>query len=207
LNSNGNGNILDNTIAGNIGNNKLDGADGNDKLIGNSGNDVLTGGVGDDAMSGGYGGDILTGGVGNDAMSGGYGGDILTGGAGEDNMNGGAGSDKFLYDTNAIFASSAVGTDRIADFVIGTDKIVLDQTTFTDLTSTIGNGFSVTSEFAVVGSDAAASTTEALIVYSSATDHLFYNQNGSAAGLGSGANFATLSGIDNLSADDFVLQA
>jgi Ca2+-binding RTX toxin-like protein len=91
--------------------------------------------------------------------------------------------------------------------VNGTDKIVLDKTTFTALGSVIGGGFSLASEFAVVGSDAAASTADAMIVYSSETDNLFYNQNGVTTGFGSGAQFATLSGISTLSGDDFVLQA
>jgi hypothetical protein len=46
-----------------------------------------------------------------------------------------------------------------------------------------------------------------LIVYSSDNGNLFYNQNGVASGLVSGAEFASLSGIPALSANDFVLQA
>jgi len=62
-------------------------------------------------------------------------------------------------------------------------------------------------EFAVVGSDAGAATVDALIVYSSETGNLFYNQNGVIAGLGSGAQLATLTGIPTLAGSDFVLQA
>jgi Ca2+-binding RTX toxin-like protein len=122
-------------------------------------------------------------------------------------MTGGAGSDYFIYDTNAVFTASAVGIDQITDFVSGTDKVVLDKTTFTALGSVVGSGFNLANEFAVVGSDTAAATVDALIVYSSETDNLFYNQNGVTAGFGSGAQLATLSGIPALGASDFELQA
>ncbi|MGL5836381.1 MAG: M10 family metallopeptidase C-terminal domain-containing protein, partial [Waterburya sp.] len=159
-----------------------------DLLIGNTGNDTVTGGAGNDTMTGGYGGDLLAGGTGNDVMT------------------GGASSDRFVYNSNAAFISSAIGIDQITDFVSGTDKIVLDKTTFTALTSIAGNGFNLANEFAVVGTDAAASTSNALIVYSSETDNLFYNQNGVTSDLGSGAQLATLSGITTLSPSDFELQ-
>ncbi|NJL53669.1 MAG: hypothetical protein HC930_18590, partial [Hydrococcus sp. SU_1_0] len=120
---------------------------------------------------------------------------------------GGTGSDRFIYDTNAAFTTSAIGIDQITDFVSGTDKIVLDKTTFTILGSVVGGGFSVASEFAVVGTDAAAATSAALIVYSSESDNLFYNQNGVTSGLGSGGQFATLENIPTLSNDNFILQA
>jgi Ca2+-binding RTX toxin-like protein len=186
---NGIGNTLNNTLVGNSIHNQIDGGVGNDMLFGNSGNDTMTGGVGNDVMSGGYGNDLLTGGAGNDIMTGAFAGD------------------RFIYDTNAVFTASAVGIDRITDFVSGTDKIVLDKTTFTALGSVVGGGFNLATEFAVVGSDASAATADALIAYSSETGNLFYNQDGVTAGLGSGAQLATLTGIPALSANDFVLQA
>jgi Ca2+-binding RTX toxin-like protein len=177
---NGTGNPLNNTLSGNGANNSLSSGAGNDNLMGGTGNDSLTGWTGNDS---------------------------LTGGAGNDSLIGGADSDRFIYDTNAAFTTSTVGIDLFADFTSGTDKIVLDKTTFTTLGSVVGSGFNIASEFAVVGSDAAASTSIASIVYSSDSGNLFYNQNGVASGLGSGAEFATLSGIPALSATDFVLQA
>ncbi|MGL5943253.1 MAG: hypothetical protein ACRC2S_23390 [Waterburya sp.] len=97
--------------------------------------------------------------------------------------------------------------NRINDFAHLSDKIVLDKTTFKALTSVVGSGFNVASEFAVVTSDAAVITSKALIVYSSSTGNLFYNENGATTGLGSGDQFAVLSGIPTLSASDFILQA
>jgi Ca2+-binding RTX toxin-like protein len=165
---------------------------------GNGLNNTVTGNSANNTLFGGNGNDTLTAGLGSD---------LLIGASGNDSLTGGDGSDRFVYDSNAAFVTSAVGTDQITDFVSGTDKIVLDKTTFTALTSIVGGGFSLASEFAVVGSDAAASTASALIVYSSETDNLFYNQNGVTNGLGSGAQFATLNGIATLSASDFELQA
>jgi hypothetical protein len=45
------------------------------------------------------------------------------------------------------------------------------------------------------------------LIYSSSTGNLFYNQNGAAAGLGAGSQFATLSANLALTANDFLLQA
>jgi len=173
---NGIGNTLSNTITGNAGKNTLFGNSGNDKLTGNSGNDTLNGGNGSDR---------------------------LAGSAGDDVLYGGSSSDLFVFDSNAVFAANALGIDQITDFAVGSDKLVLDKTTFTAL----GSMVDLSSEFAVVGSDAAAGDSDAMIVYSSGTGNLFYNQDEAASGLGSGAQFASLSGIPALGADDFVIQA
>jgi Ca2+-binding RTX toxin-like protein len=166
-----------------------------------------TGNTLDNTLTGNSGNNQLDGGVGNDTLMGGSGNDLLKGGSGNDRLTGGAGSDRFIYDTNAVFTADAVGTDQITDFVSGTDKIVLDKTTFTALGSVVGGGFNLAKEFAVVGSDTGVATAEALIVYSSETGNLFYNQNGITSGLGSGAQLATLTGIPALGASDFELQA
>jgi Ca2+-binding RTX toxin-like protein len=230
---NGTGNALNNTIIGNDGINILSGGAGIDNLSGAAGNDtyivdsttdIISDSAGTDLVSssvsytlgtnldnltltgtslinGTGNGDInvLLGNSAGNSLSAGAGNDSLTGGAGNDTLTGGAGNDKFIYDTNAAFTSSGLGIDRITDFVGGTDKIVLDQTTFSALTD-------IATQFAVVGTDAAASTSAALIVYSTDTDNLFYNQNGATAGYGTGAQFATLAGISTMSASDFDLQ-
>jgi Ca2+-binding RTX toxin-like protein len=142
----------------------------------------------------------------NNRITGNTANNTLSGGAGNDTLTGGAGSDSFLFDTNTAFTNSTLGSDRLADFSLDHDKIVLDLTTFTALSSIAGNGFSVAHEFAVVSNNTAVATEEALIVYSSGTGSLFYNQNGSATGLGSGSQVAALSNIPALEADDLVLQ-
>ena len=177
---NGTGNSLNNTITGNAANNTLTGSDGNDNLSGLSGIDTLTGGNGDDTLAGGAGNDVLTGNSGND---------------------------KFLYNTNATFATSAVGIDTITDFTSGIDKIVLDKTTFKTITSAVGTGFSITSEFATVTNDTDAAISNALIVYNTGNGNLYYNQNKAAAGFGTGAQFDILSGMPIIAATDFLIQA
>lgn len=165
---------------------------------GNNLNNILTGNSRNNTLNGGDGNDTLIGGGGND---------ILVGGAGNDVLTGGGNNDLFLYNTNTAFRSGAVGIDRITDFVKGSDKIVLDKTTFTALRSLAATGFSIASEFAVVSSDAAAQASAAKIVYNQGTGSLFYNQNGASAGFGSGAQFATLTSNPLLAASDFIIQA
>jgi Ca2+-binding RTX toxin-like protein len=195
---NGTGNNLNNVITGNAANNRL---------LGGAGNDTLNGGAGNDTLDGGVGNDTLNGGVGNDTLNGGVGNDILVGGGGNDILVGGGGNDRFLFDSGAAFSAAAFGIDTLNNLSRGFDKIVLDKTTFTAIRSVVGNGLSVAKEFAVVGSDAAAQTSNAFITYNSTNGHLFYNQNGAAAGFGTGAQFATLTGSLALSAADFVIQA
>jgi Ca2+-binding RTX toxin-like protein len=143
----------------------------------------------------------------NNVITGNIGNNVLSGLDGNDTLTGGVGIDRFVYDTTKAFAASDVGVDRITDFTVAADKIVLDKTTFTALTSISGNGFNVGSEFAVVANDADAATSGGKIVYSSGTGNLFYNQNGGAAGLGTGSQFDILNGTPTLTANDFVIQA
>ncbi|MBD2342645.1 choice-of-anchor Y domain-containing protein [Anabaena subtropica] len=179
----GRGNASNNNIRGNDEDNFLYGLDGNDNLNGGNGNDTLNGGNG------------------NDTLNGGTGNDILIGGAGDDRLFGGAGADIFGFGfTGSPFNSGDFGIDTISDFAVGVDTIHLDKASFTALTD-----FSVGSEFATVSNDTLVAISDALIVYSSGSGRLFYNENGSTAGLGSGAHFATVSGAPTLTANDFVI--
>jgi Ca2+-binding RTX toxin-like protein len=234
LNNKITGNSSNNELFSDAGNDTLSGGAGIDTLIGGAGNDTYiidtttdtlteNANEGTDAVSSSVtytlGSNLenltLTGtntinGTGNtlnNKITGNSSNNILSGDAGNDTLFGGTGSDLFLYDTNTAFTNSTIGSDRITDFSHNNDKIVLDLTTFNALTSIAGNGFSVATEFAVVSNNTAVATASALIVYSSGTGSLFYNQNGTATGLGSGSQFDTLSGIPALGADDFVLQA
>jgi Ca2+-binding RTX toxin-like protein len=167
---------------------------------------LLDGKEGNDSVSGGSTGETILGGLGNDTLYGYGGDDILNGGVGTDTLNGGAGNDRFVFDTNSVFSASSIGIDSIQDFTVGSDKIVLDKTTFTALRSSPGSGFSVGSDFATVTTDTAVANSSAAIVYNSASGRLFYNQNGSLQGLGSGGQFATLL-RSPLTASDFIVQA
>jgi RTX calcium-binding nonapeptide repeat (4 copies) len=136
--------------------------------------------------------------------------DVLIGSAGNDTLVGSWGADQFVYSTGQVFNKKDIGVDTITDFMTGTDKIVLSKTTFGSLKSMVGDGFSMGSDFSMVATDAGVDRASGAIVYSAESHSLFYNQNGSAGGLGSGAKFATLSNLAPgvvLSGSDFVVQA
>uniref|UniRef100_UPI0004806707 M10 family metallopeptidase C-terminal domain-containing protein n=1 Tax=Dolichospermum circinale TaxID=109265 RepID=UPI0004806707 len=164
------------------------------------------GGLGNDRLIGNALNNSLTGGAGNDSLAGGAGNDTLVGGLGTDNLLGGAGDDQFVFNGVTAFSATTFGLDNIADFSAG-DKIVLSKTVFAALTSVAGAGFSVASEFGVVTDDADAAISSALIVYNPTLGSLFYNQNGTAAGFGTGGEFAAVSilGASTLVASDFIV--
>jgi trimeric autotransporter adhesin len=139
----------------------------------------------------------VTGGSGSDTIAGNAGDNILNGGAGNDRLTGGSGKDIFAYQTGAIFNTSDIGVDRINDFTIGSDKLALSQATF----SKLSGGLS----FANVLDDSLVNTSSAFVVYSKGTGKLFYNENGSALALGTGAQFAQLTAGLNLTSGDFNL--
>jgi Ca2+-binding RTX toxin-like protein len=174
------------------------GEDTNDLLFGGDGNDLLRGGFGNDTLRGENDNDTLFGEAGNDALFGNNGDDLLNGGAGNDTLTGGNGRDSFVFDSNAAFSAADFGVDRITDFRVGNDKIVLDQTSFGAIT---------VDQIAIVANDSIAAISSGVIVYSSGTGNLFFNQNGADAGLGSGALFATLDNAPQLTANDFQIVA
>lgn len=185
---------------------RLVGGFGNDTLIGRDGSDFLFGKDGDDVLEGRPGFDFLFGGSGNDQLSGGIGRDRLNGNSGNDILTGGASKDKFIFNTNREFNSADIGVDEITDLVSAQDKIILDRSTFTAIESTAGNGFSINTEFATVSTDAEAATVNAVIVYNTTNGNLFYNANGDSDGFGVGSQFATLSNVVSLEADDFTIR-
>ncbi len=202
-----NGTSADNIINGLAGNDTLNGLDGNDTLNGDNGNDILNGGDGKDILTGGNGNDKLNGGNGNDTLTGGNGNDTLVGGAGNDILTGGNGNDQFSFSGGKLpqnqRVSSYIGTDTIADFTKG-DKIVLSKGIFRALKGDVG--VLNQSNFAVVENDVLVSTKAAEIVYSKSSGSLFYNPNGKGTGLGNeGGIFATVTGLPNLSSNDFTV--
>ncbi|MDJ0554908.1 MAG: hypothetical protein QNJ68_10775 [Microcoleaceae cyanobacterium MO_207.B10] len=213
----------DDFISGLGGNDTIAGLGGDDELLGNRGNDSINGGAGDDTLKGGYENDTLKGGsgddnligwIGNDALLGGSGEDNLSGGLGRDRLNGGEGDDiltggasrdKFIFAANQAFSEVNLGVDEITDFVSGQDRILLDLTTFTAITTEAGA--SLGDEFAIVDGEGLVAGSDAIIVYDSANSGLYYNANGSEAGLGNGGLFATLSNSAALTVDDFLIRA
>ncbi|NJK54417.1 MAG: hypothetical protein HC936_19565 [Leptolyngbyaceae cyanobacterium SU_3_3] len=125
---------------------------------------TLDGGVGTNNLRGGSGSDFLDGEGATDTLIGGSGNDTLNGGegAGTDILTGGSGSDRFLFDMNRPL-NSGDNFDKITDFTPGSDKIVLDKTTFTALAS--GPGGLLASDFEVVDSVFDIQFSNAKIVY------------------------------------------
>lgn len=190
--------------------------DGNDTILGNAAANFLRSGRGDDNVSGAVGSDVIWGEQGNDRLHGGNGDDslmgsagvdILLGGAGSDRLTGGSGGDTFRFAANTVFSNASLGLDLVTDFLSGVDRILLSKTTFSALLSDVGAGFSLANEFAQVATNNLVNRSSALIVYSQASNSLYYNANGAEAGLGDGGRFAVLRGVTNLAAQDFVLQA
>ncbi|NER08025.1 MAG: hypothetical protein F6K17_38490, partial [Okeania sp. SIO3C4] len=177
----------------------LVGGETDDTVIGGRGNDFLYGRDGDDVLEGRPGFDRLFGGSGNDTLNGGQGRDRLNSGPGDDVMTGGASIDRFIFNTTQTYDQDDFGEDRITDFDIERDIIVINRTTFTAIES----GDSFEDVFATVTSNNDAATEDAVIVYNTNNGNLFYNQNGSDGGLGSGGLFVTLDNAPVLDADNF----
>jgi hypothetical protein len=91
-----------------------------------------------------------------------------------------------------------IGNDRVIDFKSGQDKISLDRTTFRKL-----KGSKV--KFAVAKTLRKASKVSAPIVYVQSKGDLFYNSNGTAAGFGTGGQFADLKNRTPLTGQDFTI--
>jgi serralysin len=138
-------------------------------------------------------GDRLYGGLGNDTIIGGSSADAISGGAGRDFLIGGGGADQFIYQ------SASEGGDTIDDFSkVQGDTIWISHVGF-------GGGLAASGALApsrfVVGSAATSSAAE--FVFSTSTDTLTWDSNGSAVG-GTTA-IATLLGVNNLAASDIHL--
>jgi Ca2+-binding RTX toxin-like protein len=111
--------LLDDTVIGG----------GNDRLIGGEGNDQLQGGIGDDLIEGGTGNDTILGDGGNDWLIGGEGNDQIQGGIGDDLIEGGTGNDAIFGDggQDTFFVGANNGQDRIQDFDVATEKIIISS--------------------------------------------------------------------------------
>ncbi|MBD2446928.1 FG-GAP repeat protein [Nostoc sp. FACHB-152] len=156
--------------------------------------------------------DILIGNASNNTLLGKGANDILNGGAGNDTLIGGAGSDRFVFNSHQPFTRGDLGVDTIVDFRrYQRDKIVLDPSTFTELTTAPGNSLNPI-DFVKVGcchnrQPLLQGITQGAIVYDSTNGRLFYNANGILPGFGDGGQFAQLTSFPKLTALDFVVQA
>jgi Ca2+-binding RTX toxin-like protein len=179
-------------------------------------------------LNGGVGNDFLVGDAGNDTLIGGSGNNTFQSSAGNDHFVGGHDADTFVFNTGKPFSSNqpaasgpgatlvssptSLGLTTLVNFQPALDKIVLDKTTFTQLQSGPGAGFSQATDFAVADTDAAASAGIATITYSRASGKLFYSETFySETGIGSRPQtvraFAQLSHAPQLTAADFQIAA
>lgn len=184
---------------------KLSGSKGDDILIGNQDDNVLIGRIGDDSMSGNGGNDNLSGNWGDDVLIGGEGLDSLRGGKNNDTLTGNEEADLFIFKNDIAFDSDVMGLDTLTDYQPGEDQLALSKTTFTALSSMVGQTLNE-SEFGVENIEANADLNSALIVYSPVSGSLFYNPNKEEPGFGDGAQFGILSeNPQDLSAADFLI--
>ncbi len=130
----------------------------------------------------------LTGNALAQTITGNAGANVLDGKAGNDTMSGLGGADDFVF-------STTLGTgniDRITDFAVGVDDILLESAIFT----AIGASLSA-SEFRI----GAAVDANDFLLYNAATGALTYDSNGNAAG--GATQFAILQSGLALTAADF----
>jgi Ca2+-binding RTX toxin-like protein len=199
----------DDTLLGDYGNDTLDGGDGNDFLQGGvgatglpgDGNDSLMGGAGDDTLFGDYGDDTLLGGAGNDWLQGGIGvgvgssnnslldgdtlfGDIgddtLIGGVGIDVLTGGPGADIFLYNSTLEGGPG----ERITDFEIGTDMILLNAANYGFALKGILPAGNYSSGVNLTIAESGLGSSPGILAANDSLGHvnIFYDANGSTPG-------------------------
>ena len=180
-------------IAGTASADTLNGTSAADQIQGLAGNDKLYGKDGGDRLDGGAGNDSLWGGTGADTLQGGDGRDVLYGEAGLDILTGGGGADRFVFNT-AIGSSNV---DRITDFSVVDDTIVLENAILTALRST-----GTLSSSAFYAGTAAHDSTDR-IIYNPTTGALIYDADGT--GSATGVEFARLATGLSLQSSDFAV--
>jgi Ca2+-binding RTX toxin-like protein len=146
------------------------------------------------AISNGVGNTLANSIAGNAAvnfLNGGGGADQINGGARNDVLYGGQGADRFVFST-----ALASNVDRIDDFNVADDAVVLANAVFTGLAA----GVLAADAFRIGG---AAADAKDRIIYNSSTGALLFDANGSAAG--EAVQFATLSAGLALTNNDFLI--
>jgi Ca2+-binding RTX toxin-like protein len=208
---NGIGNALNNSITGNGAANTLNGGTGADTLEGGLGDDTYivdnSGDIVNEAANAGADtvrtniaymlganvenlvllGNGAIGGTGNGQAN------SITGNGAANMLTGGAGADKFIFET----ALGGGNVDKIADFSVVDDTIVLENAIFAALTTTgaLAAGAFVTG--------AAAGDANDRIIYNAGTGALLYDADGTGAG--AAVQFATLSAGLALTSADFLI--
>ncbi|PSB53421.1 Oscillin [filamentous cyanobacterium Phorm 6] len=217
-----------NIITDNVGANFITGSNGIDVITTGAGDDILFGGPsnlptpgvdGNDTLDAGGGNDTLLGGFGEDLLLGGDGNDSLGGGPGADTLIGGAGNDSFYYNNFGEGlqvignVSGATNPDQIGDFVVGQDKIILNQASFNLPQQTAGSSRVASNAFLVVDTgfylDQGGSAEPPLLVYEAQlnvnnnTGRLLYDPDG--AGPLKAVTLANFNGKPGLTVTDITL--
>jgi Ca2+-binding RTX toxin-like protein len=151
-------------------------------VIGGSAGDILTG----DTLS-----NYLEGGAGRDTISGSGGADHLAGGVGHDVLRGGQGADFFYFFVTPADADS----DRIKDFGVGHDKILLEHTVFLEIGKSLRK-----SEFRL---GAVAQDSDDHLIYDRSSGKLYYDADGDGANVQN--LIAIVSGAPAIGHGDFVI--
>ncbi|HAP39348.1 MAG TPA: hypothetical protein DCQ94_06260, partial [Nitrospira sp.] len=136
---------------------------------------------------------VITGNTGRNQLVGDAGADTLAGGLGNDTLTGDAGTDSFLFNT----APGASNIDRITDFSVTEDLIVLDNAVFAGFVS---NG-AVTADMFETGT--AALDAEDRLIYNPTNGALFYDADGTGSSVA--LQIATLTGNPTITHDDFLI--
>jgi Ca2+-binding RTX toxin-like protein len=178
------GNDFDDIVRGGFGSDVVYTYDGDDIVYGDAGSDTLYGVAGDDDLYGGSGRDLLSGGSGSD---------YLSGGADLDNLTGGSGKDYFVFDTRP----SASSADRITDFKVLDDTIMLDNRVFTK----VGRDGWLSAAAFTTGP--AAKDASDRVIYNSKSGALLYDPDG--IGAAPAVKFAQLKAGLALSKADFYI--
>ncbi|MGL4488015.1 MAG: hypothetical protein ACRCU5_01040 [Rhizobiaceae bacterium] len=148
--------------------------------------------VGIEGLVGGLGNDVVVGNASANHLFGVGGNDFMDGRNGNDYLNGGSGTDRFRFATPL---NAATNVDTIADFAHGTDDILLLQSIFASIGTTLD---ATELRFGTAAADA-----NDYIIYNSATGQLFYDANGNGAG--GRTLFGRVSAGTVLDAGDFVM--
>jgi Ca2+-binding RTX toxin-like protein len=175
-------------------------------FLGTSGGSVAGGGTGGEGSAtlyaierfiGGAFNDSIMGGDGDQYIDGRGGNDIISGGDGNDTLLGGAGADRFAYS----FQLSTAGSDSIADFTSGVDKLSFDNRYFSGVGASGDYGAGDPRFWA--SASGAAHDADDRILYNTTTRQVFYDEDGN--GPGAARLMATLQAGATLVATDITV--
>ena len=225
--ANGTGNAAANALTGNASDNTLDGAAGADAMAGGAGNDTYIVDTAADTVTevAAQGTDTvrasvsytlgtnlenltLTGtaainGTGNAAansLTGNSANNVLDGKDGRDSLTGQAGADTFLFSTKPTLGLTTA--DHITDFTSTQgDKTQISRAAFGITSNATASLTTINTATALTK----ALSSSSLFVYDSRDGSLYWNQNGSTAGFGTGGIFAVLDNRASLTATNISL--